>query len=230
MILIIILLLLLNSIQSQISSINDIIKLNTNEFTNIELKSIFDLHSKSEETIRNNEDDDDDDVDIKKSNKQQKERLFWSFKRIYFNSTLLNNNNDLMIALDNEVEENLKKKYSIVDNYNYNLLIKNLTFMDSGYYICNIWNQKKLVYELIVNSKFSLSLSLLFLINFYSLGQPSKPLINLFKKDEDEELVVVSGRQINYGIKEFENIYLKCTTKHGYPFPDIKWFKNNIEM
>ena len=157
---IILLLLLLNSIQSQISSINDIIKLNTDEFTNIELKSIFDLHSKSEETIRNNKDDDDDDVDIKKSNKQQKERLFWSFKRIYFNSTLLNNNNDLMIALDNEVEENLKKKYSIVDNYNYNLLIKNLTFMDSGYYICNIWNQKKLVYELIVNSKFSLSLSL----------------------------------------------------------------------
>ena len=67
-----------------------------------------------------------------------------------------------MIALDNEVEENLKTKYSIVDNYNYNLLIKNLTFMDSGYYICNIWNQKKLVYELIVNSKSSRSHSYLY--------------------------------------------------------------------
>ena len=37
-------------------------------------------------------------------------------------------------------------------------------------------------------------------------------------------------RQTNDGIKEFENIYLKCTTKYGYPFPEMKWFKNNIEM
>ena len=127
---------------------NNVIKLNTFEFTNIELKSIFDLH-----TTTNS----DDDFVIKSSNVKQKERLFWSFRRMYFdmnNASISSSNNDLMIALDNEVEENFKRKYSIVDNYNYNLLIKNLTYMDSGQYTCHIWNQKKLVYELTVNSEY----------------------------------------------------------------------------
>jgi hypothetical protein len=146
----------INTYISMIQQNNDLtttttaIKLKTYENTNIELKSIFDLH-----TTTNT--DDLNTLLLNKNNKnfKQKERLFWSFKRIYFdfNKTEHLSNNDVMIALDNEVEENLKLKYTIIDNYNYNLLIKNLTFMDSGYYICNIWNQKKLVYELIVNSK-----------------------------------------------------------------------------
>ena len=61
----------------------------------------------------------------------------------------------------------------------------------------------------------------------FSLGQPSKPLINLYLNNQLEKEEV---RQTNDGIKEFENIYLKCTTKYGYPFPEMKWFKNNIEM
>ena len=149
-----IIIILLSISVSNVSMNNDnIIKLNTHEFTNIELKSIFDLHATTNSG---------DDIEPSKHVKQ-KNHLFWWFSRFYFddiyNRSSLANNNRLMIALDNDVQVNLKSKYSIVDNYNFNLLIKNLTYMDSGFYFCEIWNQKSLVYELVVNSKFLIFIS-----------------------------------------------------------------------
>lgn len=54
-----------------------------------------------------------------------------------------------------------------------------------------------------------------------SIGQASTPIIKLYSNGDQEVNV----------IKEFDSsAYLNCLTKYGYPFPSIKWFKNNVEM
>ena len=66
---------------------------------------------------------------------------------------------EIMISLGAEVESNLEQKYSIdfdetsSNAGNYDLIIKNLTHADSGLYMCNLWNQKAIYYQLIVSSK-----------------------------------------------------------------------------
>ena len=96
--------------------------------------------------------------------KLNSKRIIWSFKRIYFNlkvptqqlakqpeiSNKLISNNEIMISIDADVEEKLIGKYSIDD---YDLVIRNLTYEDSGLFICKLWNQKQIVYQVIVNCK-----------------------------------------------------------------------------
>ena len=102
---------------------------------------------------------------------QKSQKIFWSFKRIYTMPKFINeiqssNKTNLftksmselsqiehMISLDAEVQDNLKDKYSIDDDTTtFDLIIKNLTYADTGLYKCNLWNQRTLYYYLFVSS------------------------------------------------------------------------------
>jgi len=122
-----------------------------------------------------------------------------------------------MISLDLEVESNLKGKYSLSANlpnrtlttksesniHDYDLIINNLTYADSGLYVCNQWNQRTIYYQLVVTS----------------------PVItpNITAVSED-------GLSLDSMIPELSNITLKCTSAHAYPYPSIKWLHNGREL
>lgn len=137
---------------------------------------------------------------------ETKRQIFWSFKRLYSvpsvnDKLIIKTQTELsqietMISLDTEVQSNLNKKYSI-DNDMFDLVINNLTFADSGLYICNQWNQKSVYYQLIVTN------------------QIKKP--DLIKSDS--KLIIESS-----------NTTIKCISKHAYPYPTIKWYKNDQEI
>lgn len=107
----------------------------------------------------------------------KRKQIFWIFKRIFSVPTFSSNepgrvtssietsSKEQMISLDMDVESNLKEKYSISGAnvtqpeqssiFNYDLIIHDLTYADSGLYICNQWNHKTIYYQLVVLSKTS---------------------------------------------------------------------------
>lgn len=118
-------------------------------------------------------------LDHQKDNKEietralARKQIFWIFKRIYSMPTFSNaitgqvsssietSQDEQMISLDLEIESNLRSKYSIsgnvdsseVPDLHYDLIIRNLSYADSGLYVCNQWNQKTIYYQLVVSSK-----------------------------------------------------------------------------
>ena len=161
---------------------------------------------------------------------QKTQKIFWSFKRIYSipkfidinkTSTFVKSTYELsqletMISLDAEVQDNLKEKYSIDDEIesgkqiSYDLIIRNLTYADSGLYKCNLWNQKTIYYNLIVTA------------------QISKPDISL--SSDDSNNINKNYYNSHKIIAESSNVSLKCLSKHAHPYPTFKWFRNNKEL
>jgi hypothetical protein len=176
-----------------------IIYLNEKSSQNIRLKSVRSLFTES-----------------KQHQQQKSQKIFWSFKRIYTMPKFINeiqssNNTNLftkskselsqiehMISLDGEVQDNLREKYSIDDDETstFDLIIRNLTYADTGLYKCNVWNQKTIYYYLFVSSPVS------------------KPDIEF----------------VNKMIPESSDVTIKCLSKYSYPYPNIKWFRNDNEM
>lgn len=130
----------------------ELIEINANESEQLRLKSTLSYISNNSDSLLS---------------KLNSKRIIWSFKRIYFNlktplqpqlakkpevSNKFVSNNEIMISIDADVEEKLIGKYSIDD---YDLVIRNLTYEDSGLFICKLWNQKQIVYQVIVNCKLS---------------------------------------------------------------------------
>ena len=147
-------------------------------------------------------------------------KIYWSFKRLYtlprFNSTNTQNELSLtesMISLDNEVQENLKDKFIIsqTKNSEFDLIINNLTYADSGIYKCNLWNQKTIYYHLIVTSPIQ------------------RPDIFVEKLDSFSSLsnAIDSSSKM---ILESSNVTLKCISKYAYPYPSFNWFQNNKQI
>lgn len=173
----------------------EIIELKTNSNDNLILKSAFKYLTEVEL----------DQIKAKYN------RIIWSFKRLYIDSYDLydktiysnDNTNELMISIDNDVDEKLSPKYLI---QNYDLIIRNLSFKDTGLYICNLWNQKKIIYKVIVNSQ-----------------TLDRPQLNVNKLQNN-----TNNYQVSF--KEQDNLLLTCQTKHSYPFGKFKWFQNDIEM
>ena len=151
----------------------------------------------------------------------KKQPIFWMFKRIYsipkypdssassIESDIEVAQTETMISVDLDVESNLKNKYSMhganVSNKNlpelkYDLVIHNLTYADSGLYICNQWNLKTIYYQLIVASP---------------VQEPRITIESTGKSDL---------------IHESSNVTIKCLTKQAYPYPSIKWLMDNKEM
>lgn len=138
----ILLLLFIITIKSTIQQ--DIIQLNEKAFKTISLKSVLKKTNQTNESNSMN-------------------RQVWLFKRIY-SIPILNNSKidtqlevsptETMVSLDTEVQSNLNTKYSI-DTNTFDLIIHNLTYADSGLYICNQWNQKSIHYKLIVTQPVS---------------------------------------------------------------------------
>lgn len=110
-----------------------------------------------------------------------------------------------MISLDSEVQDNLSQKYSISDEPvdNFDLIISNLSYSDSGLYKCNLWNQKTIFYHLTVYTPIS------------------KPELSVEKSPQSI---------LPHMIIEGSNLTLKCLSKFSYPYPTIKWFQNNLEL
>ena len=142
--------------------------------------------------------------------RRPQQQIFWLFKRIYalpsfdgvksFTSTrIATSQQETMISLDTEVQSNLNTKFSI-DTVNFDLLIHNLTFADSGLYICNQWNQKAIHYQLLVDSP---------------IGRPQ---------------LTVAQNKSKQLIAESSNLTLTCTSQHAYPYPTIKWYQNQKEL
>ncbi len=48
----------------------------------------------------------------------------------------------------------------------YDLIIRNLSYADSGLYVCKQWNQKIIYYQLVVASEFFSSLNSFFFLKF----------------------------------------------------------------
>lgn len=152
-----------------------------------------------------------------------RKQIFWIFKRIYSMPTFSNrttgqvsssietSQDEQMISLDLEVESNLRSKYSISGNVDtsevaalhYDLIIRNLTYADSGLYVCNQWNKKTIYYQLVVSSPVT------------------KP-----------EIRMASSRSLksNDLIAEGSDVSIKCQTKNAYPYPSIQWFMNRQEI
>jgi hypothetical protein len=189
---------------------DNLIYLNEKAASTIRLKSVLSMNN-----LNGNSE--------QQSTKRQK--IFWSFKRIFsmpkFASSLEQplfeqtnqiksvhemSMNELMISLDAEVEENLKEKYSINTNQSndFDLIINNLTYADSGLYKCNLWNQKTIYYHLIVTSPVS------------------KPDLIIEKSPREQ----TNEKMIN----EKSNMTIKCLSKFAYPYPSMKWFRNNQEI
>lgn len=132
------------------------------------------LNQKSDETIRLKSVLSFDVVQEANARATPQKQIFWIFKRIHsiptfseerlgtVTSSIETSQKEQMISLDMEVESKLKRKYSISGNFekssessllDYDLVIHNLTYADSGLYVCNQWNQKTIYYQLVVSSK-----------------------------------------------------------------------------
>lgn len=193
--------------------------------SNNEEKEIIFLYKNAGETIRLRSV-----LNIDRTNHQNllarstsKKQIFWIFKRIYFIPTFSNekfgqvtssietSKNEQMISLDLEVESNLKGKYSISGNVNtmeqtklnYDLIIHNITYADSGLYVCNQWNQKTIYYQIVVSNPVL------------------KPEMNI------ESTGTIQSKDL---ISETSNVTVRCISKYAYPYPSIKWFMNNDEI
>ena len=161
---------------------NKIIYLNKNAGQSIRLKSVLsiDLTNGSLATADTRE-------NVKTRSSLSIKQIFWIFKRIYsiptfsnqsfgqVSSSIETSQNEQMISLDLEVDSNLRTKYSLSGNVDpaeeapllYDLIIRNLSYADSGLYVCKQWNQKIIYYQLVVASKFFSSLNSLFFLNFF---------------------------------------------------------------
>ena len=148
---------------------NKIIYLNKNAGQSIRLKSVLsiDLTNGSLETADTRE-------NVKTRSSLSITQIFWIFKRIYsippfsnqsfgqVSSSIETSQNEQMISLDLEVDSNLRTKYSLSGNVDpaeeapllYDLIIRNLSYADSGLYVCKQWNQKIIYYQLVVASEF----------------------------------------------------------------------------
>jgi len=161
---------------------NKIIYLNKNAGQSIRLKSVLsiDLTNGSLATADTRE-------NVKTRSSLSIKQIFWIFKRIYsiptfsnqsfgqVSSSIETSQNEQMISLDLEVDSNLRTKYSLSGNVDpaeeapllYDLIIRNLSYADSGLYVCKQWNQKIIYYQLVVASKFFSSLNSFFFLNLF---------------------------------------------------------------
>ena len=184
----------------------ELIEINANENEDLKLKSALSY------LVSNNESN--------LLSKLNSKRIIWSFKRIYFNPKNSQtstvditqqqqqrhvSNNEIMISIDADVEEKLIGKYSISD---YDLVIKNLTYEDSGLFICKLWNQKQIVYQVIVNSA------------------PSTPLISFALQNSE----AFFSEQKIATFNENSDIVIRCVVRYGFPFGEITWYQNNVQM
>jgi hypothetical protein len=139
------------------------IYMNEKASKNLRLRSVLNLNVKNDASFT----DPNSVKQIGQSPGSKINKIYWSFKRIYTlpkfsavpNAIVKAQNEmsqiEVMISLDNEVQDNLREKYTISSSKNseFDLIINNLTYADSGIYKCNLWNQKTIYYHLIVSSK-----------------------------------------------------------------------------
>ena len=189
--------------------------LNNNNNNKLEKKIIY-LNEHSTQTIRLNSV-----LSSGEETASKKQPIFWMFKRIYsipkysvssassIESDIEVSQTETMISVDLDVESNLKNKYSMhganvtnkhLPELKYDLVIHNLTYSDSGLYICNQWNLKTIYYQLIVTSP---------------VQEPRITIESTSKSDL---------------INESSNVTIKCLTKQAYPYPSIKWLMDSNEM
>ena len=158
-----------NEITSALRGKNNIIYLNEKSTQTIRLKSIFNIQNQNLTTSSKSQ-------KIFWSFKRIyalpnfHESNIYDVNNVFVKTTNELSQNELMISLDSEVQDNLKNKYSISEgeeeenlgenenanldskNDKFDLIIRNITYADSGLYKCNLWNQKTLYYYLTVSS------------------------------------------------------------------------------